>query len=122
MKRPVRDPEDHTYHIKNKKYPELFGTRRNVMNETAYKTTGNLTKDDLHYNPNTRRYVSKLKREQTLKNSPLKRLGLLAKPGKFGPNKKSKSKTAKKSKSKSAKKSKSKSAKNIKGGNIAKLE
>ena len=104
MKRPVRDSEDGMYHIKGQKYPELFGSRRQVMNKNAYKTTGNLTKKDLHFNPKTKRYVSKLKHEQTLKNSPLKKLGLLAKPGTFGPNKKSR-------------KNRRKSAKKSKGGN-----
>ena len=101
MKRPVRDSNDGMYHIKGQKYPELFGSRRQVMNKSAYKTTGNLTKKNLHFNPRTKRYVSKLKHEQTLKNSPLKKLGLLAKPGTFGPNK-----TALKKRRKSAKKSK----------------
>jgi hypothetical protein len=102
MKRPVRDSEDGTYHIKGKQYPELFGSRRQVMNNSAYKTTGNLTRNKLHFNPKTKRYVSKLKHTQTLKNNPLKRLGLLAKPGTFGPNK-SKSR---KNKRRSAKKTK----------------
>lgn len=86
MKRPSRD-QDGTYHIKGKQYPELFGSRRQVMNGTAYKTTGNLTKKDLYFNKKTNRYVSKKKHNQTVKSNPLKKLGLLAKPGKFGPNK-----------------------------------
>ena len=38
MKRPVRDPIKGTYTIKNKEYKELFGSREQVFNGTAYKT------------------------------------------------------------------------------------
>ena len=38
MKRPVRDPKSGTYTMKGKIYKELFGSREQVWNGTAYKT------------------------------------------------------------------------------------
>ena len=49
MKRPVRDPVTGTYRVKGRIYKELFGSREQVLNRTAYKTTGGLTIDDLFY-------------------------------------------------------------------------
>ena len=49
MKRPVR-AEDGTYTVKGKKYKELFGSREQVHNGTAYKTKAGLTKDDILMN------------------------------------------------------------------------
>lgn len=46
MKRPTRS-DDGMYHIKGKKYPELFGSRIQVFRGNAYKTTGDLTADKL---------------------------------------------------------------------------
>ena len=50
MKRPVRDPITGTYTIKGKTYNELFGSREQVVNGTAYKTSGELTVEDLVMN------------------------------------------------------------------------
>ena len=50
MKRPVRNPETGEYDLKGKSYPELFGSRHQVWNGTAYKTTGGLTKKQLVMN------------------------------------------------------------------------
>ena len=50
-KRPVR-AADGTYTIKGKKYKELFGSREQVHNGTAYKTPGELTIDDIMMNKN----------------------------------------------------------------------
>ena len=50
MKRPVCDPIKGTYTIKNKEYKEIFGSREQVFNGTAYKTKAGLTKDDLIIN------------------------------------------------------------------------
>ena len=50
MKRPVRDPVKLTYTIKGVEYKELFGSREQVWNGTAYKTTGGLRKEDLLMN------------------------------------------------------------------------
>ena len=49
MKRPVRQA-DGCYYIDGKKYKELFGSREQVMNETAYKTAGELKKEDFVVN------------------------------------------------------------------------
>ena len=82
MKRPVR-AEDGTYTIKGKKYKELFGSREQVMNGTAYKTEGLLTKDDLMYN-NRGRIVSKKKFKTAKQEMRLEKYGYGAKKGKFG--------------------------------------
>jgi hypothetical protein len=49
MKRPVRQ-SDGKFHLHGKTYKELFGSRQQVHNETAYKTTGGLVKSDLYMN------------------------------------------------------------------------
>ena len=82
MKRPVRQP-DGCYYIKNKKYKELFGSREQVMNGTAYKTTGGLTTDDLLMNKNGR-IVSADKYKTAKKEMRLVKYGYGAKKGKFG--------------------------------------
>ena len=83
MKRPVRSEVDGTYTIKGKKYKELFGSREQVMNETAYKTEGLLTKDDLMYN-NRGRIVSRKKFKTAKQEMRLEKYGYGAKKGKFG--------------------------------------
>lgn len=87
MKRPVR-ADDGFYYIKGKKYPELFGSREQVMNQTAYKTEGNLTIDNLMMNK-WGRIVSKLKHNTAKKERRLEKYGYFAKKGKFGYVKKS---------------------------------
>jgi len=82
MKRPVRQ-SDGCYYIKNKKYKELFGSREQVMNGTAYKTTGGLTTDNLLMNKNGR-IVSADKYKTAKKEMRLKKYGYSAKKGKFG--------------------------------------
>ena len=96
MKRPVRD-DDGTYHIKGKHYPELFGSRQQVVNGTAYKTTGELTKNDLMMNK-WGRIVSAKKHKTAKKEKRLEKAGYFAKKGKFGYVKKTvrKSRKAKK--------------------------
>ena len=59
MKR-VHKSEDGYYHVKGKKYKELVGSREKVWNETAYKTPGGLTRDELVMNKRGR-IVSKSK-------------------------------------------------------------
>ena len=66
MKRPVRDPIKGTYTIKGIEYKELFGSREQVMNGTAYKTSGELTKADLVVNKHGR-IVSKVKYDTSRK-------------------------------------------------------
>ena len=89
MKRPVRDPVTGTYTIKGKVYKELFGSREQVLNKTAYKTTGGLTIDDLLMNKNGR-IVSAVKHKTAKKEKRLEKYGYFAKKGKFGYVKKGK--------------------------------
>ena len=83
MKRPVRDPITGTYTVKGNVYNELFGSREQVLNKTAYKTTGGLTIDDLLMNKNGR-IVSALKHKTAKKEKRLEKYGYFAKKGKFG--------------------------------------
>ena len=82
MKRPHRN-DDGTYHIDGKKYRELFGSRQQVMNGTAYKTAGELTKSGLMMNK-WGRIVSKKKHASAKKEKRLVKHGYTAKKGKFG--------------------------------------
>ena len=82
MKRPVRQ-SDGTYHLENKKFKELFGSRQQVWNGTAYKTAGNLTKRQLFMNK-WGRIVSDKKHKTAKKEMRLKKYGYTAKKGKFG--------------------------------------
>tara|TARA_Y100001936_G_C15737556_1_gene489271 strand:- start:67 stop:363 length:297 start_codon:yes stop_codon:yes gene_type:complete len=88
MKR-VRQAEDGKYYIKGKGYPELVGSREKVWNETAYKTPGGLTKDNLVMNKRGR-IVSKTKYVTAKKEKRLEKHGYFAKKGKFGYVKKNK--------------------------------
>jgi len=81
-KRPHRDA-DGKYHIKGKTYKELFGSRIQVHNGTAYKTEGNLTKSQLFMNK-WGRIVSALKHKTAKKENRLRKYGYGAKKGKFG--------------------------------------
>jgi len=82
MKRPVRN-SDGTYHLENKKFKELFGSRQQVWNGTAFKTSGNLTKKQLFMNK-WGRIVSEKKHKTAKKEMRLKKYGYSAKKGKFG--------------------------------------
>jgi hypothetical protein len=82
MKRPER-AADGTYTVKGKKYKELFGSREQVMNGTAYKTEGLLTIDDLVMNKRGR-IVSKKKYKTSKQEMRLEKYGYGAKKGKFG--------------------------------------
>jgi hypothetical protein len=82
MKRPVR-AEDGTYKIKGKTYKELFGSRAQVHNKTAYKTSGGLTASDLIMNKHGR-IVSASKHKTAKKEKRLQKFGYFAKKGKFG--------------------------------------
>ena len=81
-KRPHRS-EDGTYHINGKKYKELFGSRQQVVNGTAYKTAGELTKSHLMMNK-WGRIVSRKKHATAKKEKRLLKYGYTAKKGKFG--------------------------------------
>ena len=82
MKRPVRG-KDGTYTIKGKKYKELFGSREQVHNGTAYKTKAGLTTDDIIMNK-WGRLVSAKKHKTAKKEMRLEKHGYSAKKGKFG--------------------------------------
>jgi hypothetical protein len=82
MKRPVRQ-SDGKYHIKSGKFEELFGSRTQVMNGTAFKTSGELTKKDLLMNK-WGRIVSAKKHKTAKKEKRLEKAGFFAKKGKFG--------------------------------------
>ena len=82
MKRPERQADGH-YHINGKKYPQLFGSRQQVWNGTAYKTEGLLIKSDLIMNK-WGRIVSKKKHETARKEKRLEKYGYFAKKGEFG--------------------------------------
>lgn len=85
MKRPVRH-DDGMYHMDGKKFKELFGSRQQVWNGTAYKTPGGLRRKDLMMNKR-RRIVSK-KKYATAKREHRQKKRLFAKytakKGKFG--------------------------------------
>jgi hypothetical protein len=93
MKKPTRQP-DGFYHVDGKKYPELFGSRTQVHNGTAYKTSGGLTKTQLIMNK-WGRIVSAKKYKTAKKERRLEKHGFFAQKGKFGYVKK----TARKSRS-----------------------
>jgi hypothetical protein len=82
MKRPVRG-NDGMYNVHGKKYPQLFGSRHQVWNNTAYKTSGNLTRRDLTMNK-WGRIVSASKHKTAKKEKRLEKAGYFAKKGKFG--------------------------------------
>jgi hypothetical protein len=111
MKRPVRDLKSGTYTVKNKEYKELFGSREQVWNGTAYKTPGGLTKSQLVMNKN-HRIVSAVKFHTAKKERRLEKYGYFAKKGTFGYVKR---KGTRKSSKKSTKKT-------IKGGDEEKIE
>jgi len=81
-KRPHRST-DGAYHINGKKFKELFGSRQQVMNGTAYKTAGELTKSHLMMNK-WGRIVSRKKHATAKKEKRLVKHGYTAKKGKFG--------------------------------------
>ena len=108
MKRPVRDPITGTYTVKGNVYNELFGSREQVLNKTAYKTTGGLTIDDLLMNKNGR-IVSALKHKTAKERKTFrKKYGYFAKKGKFGYVKKGKTRKNRNTRKKRRKKQKSK--------------
>lgn len=82
VNRPHRQADG--YHIKGKVYPYLFGSRKMVFTYgTAYKTRGNLTKDDLMKNKSGE-VVSKKKHFTAKKDNRLVKNGYGTKKGKFG--------------------------------------
>jgi hypothetical protein len=88
---------DGHYHIKGKKYPELFGSRIQVLRGSAYKTAGGLLAEDLMMNKHGR-VVSVLKHKTAKKERRLEKAGYFTKKGKFGFVKRSTRKNRKSSK------------------------
>jgi hypothetical protein len=82
MKRPTRQ-NDGMYHVHGKTYKMLFGSRQQVYNHTAYKTTGGLTKKELIMNK-WGRIVSAKKHKTAKKEKRLQTHGYTAKKGQFG--------------------------------------
>ena len=73
---------DGLYYIKGKTYKKLKGTRREVGNKTAYKTSGGLTLKDLIFV--NRRWKSAIKHKTAKKEKRLEKYGYFAEKGKFG--------------------------------------
>lgn len=91
MKR-IMKQDDGKYHVKGKVYDLLEGSRAQVWHETAYKTTGGLTKKDLMMNKHGR-IVSKTKHKTAKKERRLEKAGYKTKKGEFGAVKVSKQKS-----------------------------
>jgi hypothetical protein len=83
VNRPHRDEKTGMYTIAGKQYHMLIGSRHQVMNGTAYKTKGELTKGDLMMNK-WGRIVSRKKHLTAKKEKRLQKFGYFAKKGKFG--------------------------------------
>ena len=96
---------DNKYHIGGKVYDMLIGSRAQVWHGTAYKTAGNLKKDNLYMNKHGR-IVSKRKHETAKKEKRLQKHGYFTKKGTFGAIKKGKSLVKKSKKANKSKKSK----------------
>jgi hypothetical protein len=75
--------DDGLYHIKNKTFEILKGSRAQVWHGTAYSTSGGLTKENFVYNKNGR-IVSKLKHNTAKKEKRLQKYGYFTQKGKFG--------------------------------------
>jgi hypothetical protein len=71
------------YVIQGRKYEVLIGSRAQVMHGTAYKTSGELTKNDLIQNKNGR-IVSKKKHNLEKRVKRLIKAGYGTKKGHFG--------------------------------------
>ena len=75
--------ENGKYVVHSKSYEQLIGTRAQVWHNTAFKTTGGLTKSDLLQNKNGR-IVSRAKHSSAKKENRLVKAGFGTKKGKFG--------------------------------------
>ena len=93
MRRPVRGADGY-YTIDGKRYKELFGSREQVMNSNAYKTSGSLRRHQLMYNK-WGRIVSADKHKSAKKEKRLEKHGYFAQKGKFGYVKRTPKRTAK---------------------------
>ncbi len=75
--------KDGKYHIKDKVYEKLIGSRAQVWHGTAYKTDGGLCKCDLLMNKHGH-IVSKKKSQTAKKEKRLEKHGYFTVKGKFG--------------------------------------
>ena len=82
MKRPTRN-EEGNYVINGVSYPELFGSRAQVLRGNAYKTAGLLKQTDLIKNKHGN-IVSLKKHVSAKKEKRLEKAGWHTKKGKFG--------------------------------------
>ena len=71
------------YMVNGKSYEMLIGTRAQVWHGTAFKTTGNLNKNDLMQNK-AGRIVSRAKHNSAKREKRLVKAGYLTKKGHFG--------------------------------------
>ena len=101
------------YKIRGKTYKKNRGSRREVYNETAYQTTGNIKKNGLYKNKHNR-IVSKKLRKQAMKDKRLIKSGYVTKKGEFGAFKNGKPVSKKKKKKK--KKKRKMTRRNKRGG------
>ena len=83
----TRDEKTGLYNIKGNTYQKIRGSRTQVMNGTAYMTTGELTKNQLVYSKEGY-IVSKKKHITAKKEMRLEKYGYFTKKGKFGSTKK----------------------------------
>ena len=74
---------DGKYHIKGQVFEKLIGSRPQVWHGTAYKTKGNLCKEDLLMTKRGR-IVSKRKSQTAKKEKRLEKHGYFTVKGKFG--------------------------------------
>ncbi len=93
---------DGKYHIGDKVFSVLVGTRAQVYHGTAYNTSGGLLKKDLVQNKRGR-IVSKKKFNTAKREKRLEKHGFFAKKGKFGAVRMSPKKSMKKSHSRGGK-------------------
>jgi hypothetical protein len=82
----TRDEKTGLYNIKGNTYQKIRGSRTQVMNGTAYMTTGELTKNQLIYSKEGY-IVSKKKHFTAKKEMRLEKYGYFTKKGKFGSTK-----------------------------------
>lgn len=83
--------------VKGNKYDQLIGTRAQVWHKTAFKTSGDLTREKLFQNKNGR-IVSKKKHATAKKEKRLEKAGYKTRKGHFGYVKDGKTKRVKKGK------------------------
>ena len=93
MKRPTRNQLGY-YVIDGKQYKELFGSRIQVWNGSAFKTSGSLRRHQLMMNK-WNRIVSADKHKSAKKEKRLEKHGFFAKRGSFGYVKRTPKRTAK---------------------------